>query len=268
MNNDEKNQHLKVWNSVVKTDPQYTKAYNLGEGESGTAINGTYYALRMTELYGPCGIGWGWKILEERYDETVPITIDRESESLVWGQTHTIQIKVWYKVKSYEHNSSPKFGQAEYKKYKLPPQFGHTRYRYKTNAGYIKVDSEAPKKSLTDAFKKSCSLLGIGGDIFLGNYDDVSYIKQMRDEFEIQNANDKDAAARKQWEEFNSTMEKNLECMEKAIQLNELIGIYSVSVKYAERRNDQDWVHKLKECKDRKKAELENKSTVKSKSTN
>ena len=48
-----------LWDRLGKTDPKHTKGFKRAGGFSGTAIKPIYSYRRMTEEYGPCGIGWG-----------------------------------------------------------------------------------------------------------------------------------------------------------------------------------------------------------------
>lgn len=41
------------------------------------------------------------------------------------------------------------------------------------------VDEDAAKKSVTDAVVKALSLIGFGGDIFMGRYDDSAYVREV-----------------------------------------------------------------------------------------
>src|SRR5258708_43221 len=60
------NQHLALWDSVVKTDPAATKKFTKGGGFSGTAIKPYWLIKRATETFGVCGIGWGWTEMENK----------------------------------------------------------------------------------------------------------------------------------------------------------------------------------------------------------
>ena len=51
--------NLKLWNSVQKTDPKYTKTVNFGR--KFTSINAHYQVKCMTEAFGQKGKSWGVK---------------------------------------------------------------------------------------------------------------------------------------------------------------------------------------------------------------
>lgn len=150
-------EHLKIWDAVEKTDPRHTKTFKRAGGFSGTSVNMTYQAHRATELFGPCGIGWGWTVLDERL-------LEGAGEARV----HRVHIRLWYKW-------GGERGEIEH--------FGQTEFSGKRSNGNLFVDEEAPKKSLTDAISKCLSMLGFSADIFLGLYDDNKYVNELKREF-------------------------------------------------------------------------------------
>lgn len=154
--------NTKLWDTLKETEIKWTKP-----GQNNlTSINGMYCVMRATEVFGPCGIGWGWEILEERYDEGSEHThTDEKTKQLIDYKaiTHTIKIKLWYEFEG-------KRGEIIH--------FGHTPFIMRSKYGPYQ-DEEAPKKSLTDAIKKSLSMIGIGADIHLGQFEDVNYKNEL-----------------------------------------------------------------------------------------
>ena len=146
---------LKLWQSVEKTDPRYTKSFNRPGGFSGTAINATYLLRKATELWGPMGSTWGAEISDERYVEGADGTI-----------IHVLRILFFY--------PEGKF-----------PSYGQTTFVGENKNGKF-TDEEAPKKSLTDALTKALSMLGFSADVFLGLYDDNKYVNDRKAEFSVQ----------------------------------------------------------------------------------
>lgn len=155
--------NLDFWNKVQETDPKYTKAFNRGGGFKGTSINPTYNNKKVTEQFGMCGTGWGWDVINERYQRGAPILIN--GKEVCKEITHVLQISFWYKLNG-EIGRIPSFGQTSY---------------VGNNKNGIYTDEEAPKKSQTDAITKALSLLGFSADVFLGMYDDVKYVNDIRD---------------------------------------------------------------------------------------
>jgi hypothetical protein len=152
---------LEVWQRVEKTDPAFTKGFSRGGGFKGTATNATYLARKATEIFGPCGIGWGVTVLNEQFVEGAPLAEG------VRAVIHKLHVRLWYVLDG-------KRGEVEH--------FGQTEFVYKNKNG-LQTDEEAPKKSLTDAMSKCLSLLGFSADIFLGLYDDNKYVQGLREEF-------------------------------------------------------------------------------------
>lgn len=159
--------NLALWESVQKTDPNYTKGFNRGGGFKGTATNATFLAKKATEHFGPCGIGWGMQVLSEEVLMGHPL---RGNDGAVIGHTlvHKVHAKLWYVLNGQR-------GEIE--------QFGQTELAGQRNDGKFYTDEEAPKKSLTDAMTKALSLLGFAADIHLGLYDDNKYVAELRGEY-------------------------------------------------------------------------------------
>lgn len=69
----EKGDNMKIWRSVMRTDPRYTKDL-AGAGFEGTSINAEYMIMRATEIFGPIGTGWGFEVLEDRMLPGAPMS--------------------------------------------------------------------------------------------------------------------------------------------------------------------------------------------------
>ncbi|SDG86691.1 hypothetical protein SAMN05216588_101239 [Pseudomonas flavescens] len=156
------NPHMQLWDSVKTTDKKYTKTQQL-DGRPVTSINGMYIVQRATEAFGPIGKGWGYDILVDRFDQGAPIT-GKDGILLGYEQVHTIQIKLWY-VRGGKRNHVT--------------HYGHTPFVRKSQFGPY-TDFDAPKKSLTDAIKKSLSLVGFSADVHLGMFEDEVYLEGLK----------------------------------------------------------------------------------------
>ncbi len=215
--------NLGIWRQVQKTDEKFTKAFSQNGG--GTSINGIYMMMRATELFGPIGIGWGYSVVEERFDNGAPLVeklygdkgtiignkVLRDADGrLIFAINHTIKIDFWYQLNGER-------GHIE--------SFGCTPYIVATKYG-PDADGEAPKKSLTDAIKKALSLLGFSADVFLGLYDDPTYRQEVKQEFSLKNASDKaeDIAAARS--EFDERLAKNADSISHAVTVNEADKVY------------------------------------------
>lgn len=140
-----------LWKRVCVTDPAAVKPIT-GKQYSGNSPNPYWIVERLTDEFGPCGIGWGFIVLDERMERLT------ETEIL-----HVARVRFWYELDG-------KRGEFE--------QIGQTRALYAKRDKSLMVDEDAPKKSVTDALVKCASYLGFAGDIFSGMWDDSKYVNE------------------------------------------------------------------------------------------
>lgn len=216
--------NLKIWRSVMRTDPRFTKQMT-GTGFEGTSINAEYMIMRATEIFGPIGSRWGFEILEDRMIPGAPFSeaiyedkkfignrMLRDGDgTLLFEQNHSMKIRLWYQTDTDEGSVHA---------------YGATPYMYKTKNG-IKCDGEAQKKSLTDALKKALSLLGFSADVWLGLYDLAEYQAENTTEFAIKNASEKAEDVTRLRKELDEKFKLNTESMRSAVTPNEVSGIAS-----------------------------------------
>jgi hypothetical protein len=137
------------WDQLKKTDPKYTKRINKGFGEI-TTIDPQWQIGKMTEVFGPVGVGWGYKVQYTYTDQLV------FAEVSVWSQDST---------------------------YTYGPVCSVQKLWRKTGA----LDDEAPKKAMTDAMTKALSHLGMSADVFLGMFDNSKYVEKVAAEYKSLN---------------------------------------------------------------------------------
>lgn len=140
--------NMKLWHTVCVTDPKAVKPIT-GKQYKGNSPKPYWVIQRATEVFGPCGLGWGVQILSERFERF-------GDEAL-----HIAHVMVWY--------------MKDGKRCEIE-QMGQTRAAYISAAGKHIVDEDAPKKSATDGMVKCLSMLGFAGDIFSGQWDDSKYV--------------------------------------------------------------------------------------------
>lgn len=140
-----------LWDRVKMTDPKHVKPIT-GKQYKGNSPKPYWIVERLTDEFGPCGIGWGFRVVDERMERLA------EAEIL-----HVARVMFWYELDG-------KRGEFE--------QIGQTRAMYAKSSGGLMVDEDAPKKSVTDALVKCASYLGFAGDIFSGMWDDSKYVAE------------------------------------------------------------------------------------------
>lgn len=155
------NQNTVLWDSICKTDPAHTSEIK-GKDYKGTSPKPHWLVRRATEVFGPCGLGWGFSVIDERVERFGDV-----------DSIHIARVEFWYK-------QGDQICKVQH--------MGQTKMSYMTS-GYggkqstFKVDEDAPKKSVTDALVKCMSMVGFAGDIFLGRWDDCKYVQEVRQEF-------------------------------------------------------------------------------------
>lgn len=144
-----------LWDKLGKTDPNHTKTFKRAGGFSGTAIKPMWSYRRMTEEFGPCGIGWG---INQPSFQVVPDPAS--GEILVY-----CTVAVWH-----GDRDSVVFG------------VGGDKVAGKNKFGAF-TDDEAFKKAFTDAVTNALKLIGVGADVHMGMFDDNKYVNTMKQEF-------------------------------------------------------------------------------------
>jgi len=146
--------NLTIWNALEKTDPAHTKAFNRSGGFKGTAIKPIWIIKRLTEQFGPCGVGWG--VNEPSFQ-----VVTCEREILVF-----CTVSCWHGKKE---NVLCGVGGDKVQAARKDNMF---------------CDDEAFKKAFTDAVGNAFKFLGVGADVHMGLFDDDKYVTQARQEFE------------------------------------------------------------------------------------
>lgn len=143
------NTNLELWNKVEKTNPKYTKKAKIG-GHEITAIAPQYQIMQVTEQFGVYGEKWGFKNIQLNYDlvEKCNLVVFKGTFFFPNGEFEIINSCKLY-----------------------------------MDRALTMVDDNFAKKIETDALTKAISKLGFNADIFMGKFDDVRYIDEMKKEF-------------------------------------------------------------------------------------
>ncbi len=149
-------QNMEIWDALKETDPNRTKKIT-GKKYKGDSINPNYIYEKLTKQFGPCGIGWGFEVLQQDWKTGLNGEI-----------AHSILIGLWYK--------------QEGEKSELIPGFGGTIFTGEYSTG-LYTDDDATKKSLTDAITKASQLIGMSADIFGGQWGDSKYIAELKEKY-------------------------------------------------------------------------------------
>lgn len=146
--------NTELWEALGKTDPAHTKQFSRAGGFKGTALKPMWAIKRLTEQFGPVGVGWG---TDKPSFQTVN---GPEGEVLVY-----CTVSVWH-------------GSRDNTAWGVGGDKAIAR-----NKNGLFLDDEAFKKAFTDATMNGFKSLGVGADIHMGLFDDNKYVAAMEREF-------------------------------------------------------------------------------------
>lgn len=159
-------ENLKLWKSVEKTPPDMTKEVKFGKRHY-TTIDPQWQVRVATALWGPYGLRWGLEDLEVKTIETQEFDINLVQKGSNGNYLATgviLKAKFFYpmdgKKVSFEILNDDKF----------------------------RLGDDTLKKLVTNTRSKALSLLGFSADVFLGKFDDTSYVKDLKVKFGDQDA--------------------------------------------------------------------------------
>jgi len=148
-----------VWDQLAQTNPDHTKQFERPGGFKGNDINPQYRWQKLTEVFGPAGIGWG------TCQETVWTQPMEGGQILVF-----VRLKLWYLDPGTNEIGETPFG------------CGGDFIVKQTKRG-LTPDDEGYKKAYTDALGNAARFLGLGADVYMGLFDDSKYINALREQF-------------------------------------------------------------------------------------
>lgn len=137
--------NLTYYNAGRAVPEEAQKSFNNGKF-SGTDINPMWRIKKLTELFGPAGLGWYYEVVSERAEEHGDVTIA------------IVDLNLY--VKCDGEWSKPIYGTG-----------GNVLLRKGSTS------DEGYKMALTDALSVACKALGIGADIYFAK-DKTKYTAQ------------------------------------------------------------------------------------------
>jgi len=137
----EENKNLRYYQKLREVPEEAKKEIKGGRLQGMTDINPQFRIGRMTEVFGPCGIGWKYEITKQ------------------WQETYGQEVKAFTNINLYIKDngewSDP-----------IPGTGGATLVEISKNGMY--VSDEGFKMSLTDALSVAMKALGVAGDVYFG----------------------------------------------------------------------------------------------------
>lgn len=152
---------MDIYNRVRSVPDEAKKAISAGRLKGMTDINPMWRIKKLTEEFGPCGIGW-WTKVTDRWTETI-------------GDETCAFVDLELYIKVGDEWSKPITGS------------GGSKLATKERSG-IYVSDECYKMAETDALSVACKKLGIGADVYF-SADRTKYSQTVDDSKKI-GAND------------------------------------------------------------------------------
>lgn len=168
MQSNDQNPNTELWATLYTTNRNEVKPIT-GKSYKGDSPKPYHLIQKATEIFGPCGIGWGYKVVDHGFNEhTFTELLGNPAQPVQRTLiNHWCLVEFWYKWKG--EKSEP------------IQQFGGTQAAYKTSTNKIVFDEDVTKKSVTDALVKCMSCIGFAGDIFSGRWDDSKYHQEQQE---------------------------------------------------------------------------------------
>lgn len=135
-------ENLRIYEKARAVPDKAKKQIGAGRLKGMTDINPMWRIKKLTELFGPCGEGWWYEIVDMNL---VPCEGTNETAAFV-------TIKLFYKLESGE-DSKPIYGT------------GGSKFVASETKGLYASD-ECYKMALTDAISVAAKALGIGADVY------------------------------------------------------------------------------------------------------
>lgn len=135
-----KGDNLFIYNATKTVPPEAQKEIRGGRLAGKTDINPMWRIKKLTELFGPCGIGWKYVILKQWTEEGAKNEVSA-----------FINIELYIKVDGEWSDAIPGTG-------------GNAFVANEKNGLY--TSDECYKMALTDAISVACKALGVGADVY------------------------------------------------------------------------------------------------------
>lgn len=135
--------NMDIYNAVSAVPDSAQKRITGGRLNGMTDINPMWRIRELTELFGPCGIGWKYKIVREWL------------ETASTGEVGAfVDIELQYRIAPDADWSEP------------IPGTGGSRFVAAEKGNNLRASDECYKMALTDAISVACKALGFGADIY------------------------------------------------------------------------------------------------------
>ena len=157
--------NLKIYNAVREVPPEAKKNIAGGRLKGMTDINPMWRIKKLTEVFGACGIGWKYEI------------VDRWIETAMAKDEITANVIINLYIRDEDGKWSDPI-----------PGIGGSMLVASERSG-LYVNDECYKMALTDAISVACKALGMGADVYWEK-DTTKYNDPKKDNFNNRSENE------------------------------------------------------------------------------
>ena len=156
-------ENMNLYNFFRECPKEAQKPITAGRLKGKTDINPMWRLKKLTESFGPCGIGWTYRIVRTWIERgAVKRQFNDRGELLSENAEMTANVEIALKFK-YNGEWSEEI-----------PGIGGSMFCELESRGF-NTEDEAYKKALTDAISVACKALGIAADIYFAKDPDSKY---------------------------------------------------------------------------------------------
>jgi len=137
-------ENLEIYNKVKSVPKDAQKEIFGGRLKGMTDIKPQWRIQKMTEIFGVCGIGWKFEIIDIKYSEK-----DEKKQQCCF-----VKINLYIKVENKWSDAIPGIG-------------GSSFIALEKNGLYL--SDECEKMALTDALSVAMKMIGVGADVYMGH---------------------------------------------------------------------------------------------------
>ena len=152
-------ENMELYNKFRACPAEAQKPITAGRLKGKTDINPMWRLKMLTEAFGPCGIGWTYRIVRTWIEDgAVKVFGDTTNAE----KTANVEIALKFKYNGEWSEEIPGIGGAMF---------------CELESRGFNTEDEAYKKALTDAISVACKALGIAADIYYAKDPDSKYDK-------------------------------------------------------------------------------------------
>ena len=156
-------ENMELYNKFRACPAEAQKPITAGRLKGKTDINPMWRLKMLTEAFGPCGIGWTYRIVRTWIEKgATKRQFNDRGEVVVENAEMSVNVEIALRFK-YEGAWSEEI-----------PGIGGAMFCELESRGF-NTEDEAYKKALTDAISVACKALGIAADIYYAKDPDSKY---------------------------------------------------------------------------------------------